>query len=344
MHEKQDPPAGDESEPPESTGENIIPAAKKESKGTDDARLPQEKLSHPGRINGITDKEPDTEQQYGLIESGSSALKDKASSTERTENLEASPAADVSVRDSKDSKNGEASTNERPNNESPETAAHRRTSSSRTGNRPPFENWDKVAPPKRISEWSHQQLAPQPVGSNEKEEDSQWQNMPAFAAYDLYDDDGKLIAREAQDSDGEEDAYQGLGGAGKGYTRVQLDDDARSGTSMDENTSYLFKETGTNVVDEDEEHRDPLAQMQATKDLLTEGQRIAYVGVTRLAMVGMVKELEDIEGTKGTKKDLRVAVEAMKMWSQKMMLRLYTHMEIDTAGKRTLTYPFDGWY
>lgn len=337
MQEKQDPPAGDESEPPESTGNYIKPAAKKESKGTDDARLPQEQLSRPDRINGITDKEPDTEQQYGLIEIGAGALKDKISSTERVENLEASPAADVSVADSKNSKNGGASTNERPNNESAETAAHRRTSPSRTGNLPPLDNRDNIAPPKGISEWSHQQLAPHPVGLREREEDSKWQNMPAFAAYDLYDDDGKLIAREAQDSDGEEDAYQGLGGAGKGYTRVQMDDDARSGTSMDENTSYLFKETGTNVVDEDEEHRDPLAQMQATKDLLTEGQRIAYVGVMRLAMVGMVKELEDIEGTKGTKKELRVAVEAMKMWSQKMMVRLYTHMEIDTAGKRTFT-------
>jgi hypothetical protein len=49
-------------------------------------------------------------------------------------------------------------------------------------------------------------------------------------------------------------------------------------------------------------------------------------------MVQMVKELEDIEGTKSTKKDLLVAVEAMKMWSQKMMVRLYAHMEIDPAG------------
>lgn len=183
-----------------------------------------------------------------------------------------------------------------------------------------------------VSEWSHQALAPHKVEVEEKAEED-WQDMPAFAPYDMYDDDNKLIAREAQDSDDEANAYAGLGGAGKGYTRVQIDDDAKSATSMDENTSYLFKETGTNVVDDDEEHRDPLAQMQATKDLLTEGQRIAYVGVTRLAMVQMVKELEDVSGTKGTKKELRVAVEAMKMWSQKMMVRLYAHMDINSSGK-----------
>ncbi|KAI9812457.1 MAG: hypothetical protein M1827_004688 [Pycnora praestabilis] len=180
-----------------------------------------------------------------------------------------------------------------------------------------------------ISEWSHQQIVPQRVTNEIIKEHEDWQDMPAFAPYDLYDDDGKLVAREAVESDDEAAAYGGLGGAGKGYTRVQVDEDAQSATSMDENTKYLFKETGTNVVDEHEEQRDPLAQLQATKDLLTEGQRIAYVGVARLAMVAMVDDL-DIEGTRGTKKELRVAQEAMKMWSQKMMVRLYAHMEINS--------------
>ena len=196
------------------------------------------------------------------------------------------------------------------------------------------ENASQVAPviaAGGISEWSHQALAPRQVEA-EHEKEEEWQDMPALAPYDLYDDEGKLIAREARDSDDEANAYSGLGGAGKGYTRVQIDEDAQSATSMDDNTEYLFKKKGTDVIDEDEDQRDPLAQMQATKDLLTEGQRIAYVGVTRLAMAEMVKTLEDIEGTKGTKKELRIAVEAMKMWSQKMMVRLYAHMEIDSSG------------
>lgn len=183
-----------------------------------------------------------------------------------------------------------------------------------------------------VSDWSHQALAPHKAVSDDDEEEEKWQDMPAFAPYDLYDDDGKLIAREERESDGEGNAYAGLGGAGKGYTRVQVDEDARSATSMDDNTSYLFKANGTHIADEDDEQRDPLAQMQATKDLLTEGQRIAYVGVVRLAMVQMVKELDRVEGTKGTKKEFKLAVEAMKMWSQKMMLRLYAHMEINSSG------------
>ena len=183
-----------------------------------------------------------------------------------------------------------------------------------------------------VSEWSHQALAPQRIEPEHRKEE-EWQDMPAIAPYDLYNDDGKLVAREARDSDDETNAYSGLGGAGRGYTRVQNDEDAQSATSMDDNTEYLFKKKGTDIIDEDDDdQRDPLAQMQATKDMLTEGQRIAYVGVTRLAMAEMVKELEDMQSTKATKKELLIAVEAMKMWSQKMMVRLYAHMEINSSG------------
>ncbi|KAL8937900.1 MAG: hypothetical protein Q9216_004186 [Gyalolechia sp. 2 TL-2023] len=183
-----------------------------------------------------------------------------------------------------------------------------------------------------VSGWSHQTLAPRKEAKDNHHEEETWQDMPALAQYDLYDDDGRLIAREAHDSDEEANAYTGLGGAGKGYTRIQVDEDAQSATSMDENTDYLFKQKRAEQDnDDDDVQRDPLAQMQATKDLLTEGQRIAYVGVTRLGMATMVKELEDIEGTKGTKKELRLSVESMKMWSQQMMVRLYSHMEIDSS-------------
>lgn len=183
-----------------------------------------------------------------------------------------------------------------------------------------------------VSGWSHQALAPHKVEVENQSQEDEWQDMPSYAPYDLYDDDGKLIAREEHESDDEGNAYAGLGGAGKGYTRVQVDEDARSATSLDDNTSYLFKHKGTDVAEEDEEQRDPLAQMQATKNLLTEGQRIAYVGVTRLAMIQMVQDLDNMEKTKNTKKEYKVAMESMKMWSQQMMLRLYAHMEINPSG------------
>lgn len=188
----------------------------------------------------------------------------------------------------------------------------------------------------KVSEWSHQQSAPKPEEDDKKEDsEDEWQTMPAYAPFDMYDDDNKLVAKEAQDSDVEDASYAGLGGAGKGYTRVQLEEDAQSATSMDEHTSYLFKEAngGTTAAGfEDEEQRDAVSQMETTKDLLTEGQRIAYVGMTRLVLSSMVKAHEVIEGTsKGARKETSVGTSAMRMFSQKMMIRLYAHMEISTA-------------
>ncbi|TAQ90519.1 hypothetical protein B7494_g1165 [Chlorociboria aeruginascens] len=185
-----------------------------------------------------------------------------------------------------------------------------------------------------ISEWSHQQLASKQEEEEVAGEEDEWQTMPAYAPYDIYDDENKLVAREAKESDDEEDAYAGLGGAGKGYTRVQLDEDAQSATSLDENTQYLFKDVnggGTGAGEmEDEEQRDAVSQMQATKDLLTEGQRIAYVGMTRLILSNMLDHADSLEATKGSRKETRIAAESMKMWSQKMMVRLYAHMDIST--------------
>jgi len=179
-----------------------------------------------------------------------------------------------------------------------------------------------------VSEWSHQHIdVPEPEAP-----DSEWQAMPAYAPFDMFDDDNRLIAKEHHESDEESDAYAGLGGAGRGYTRVQLEEDAQSATSLEENTQYLFKDVnGTGAGEmEDEEQRDALSQMQATKDLLTEGQRIAYVGMTRIILSKMVSQAEAIVGGKGSKKEVQMSAEAMRMWSQKMMVRLYAHMEIST--------------
>ncbi|KJZ72595.1 hypothetical protein HIM_07954 [Hirsutella minnesotensis 3608] len=180
-----------------------------------------------------------------------------------------------------------------------------------------------------VSEFSHQQVSMQP--EKKDDDDGGWQTMPAFARYDMYDDDDRLVAREHDEAEDESYGYNGLGGAGKGYTRVIMDEDAESATSMDENTQYLFKEANGTSIMGDDEARDAVAQMQATKDLLTEGQRIAYVGVVRLEIAKLLKEAEDVEVTRKTKKEVQTAAEAVKMWGQKMMIRLYSHMDISAA-------------
>ncbi|KAL2126578.1 hypothetical protein VTI74DRAFT_655 [Chaetomium olivicolor] len=199
---------------------------------------------------------------------------------------------------------------------------------------PADEKHDKRISGVGISEFSHQQLTSQQTEKRE-DDDAEWQVMPAYAPYDVYDDNNKLVAKEYnEEADDETYGYSGLGGAGKGYTKVLLDDDAESATSMDENTQYLFKDAGggTSMMDDDDTQRDAVSQLQATKELLTEGQRIAYVGLTRLELSAMLKEAESIEPSSSkTKKQLNLAAENIKMWSQKMMIRLYSHMDISPA-------------
>ena len=185
-----------------------------------------------------------------------------------------------------------------------------------------------------LSEYSHQQLVHETHKDNDiKEEDEgEWQDMPSYAHYDMYDDDNKLIAKENAEELEDMSGYGNVGGAAKGYSRVIMDDDVESQTSMDENTAYLFNNSGSNALYEDDEAaRDPLSQMQTTKNLLTETQRIAYVGLVRLALAAMVNKASELERTKGAKKVVDILEETTRMWSQKMMVRLYTHMEVDTS-------------
>ncbi|RAK99086.1 TMCO4 family protein [Aspergillus ibericus CBS 121593] len=209
---------------------------------------------------------------------------------------------------------------ENPAQEQPETGAERPSMQKKRASVKP-------------SEWSHQQLygAGHPEDESEEEEDDGgWKDMPAVDEFDVYDDYGRLVARGAKPEDSEA-VYSGLGGAGKGYTRVQLDEDAQSATSLDEDTSYLFKESAANAAGMEEELRDPVSQLQATKDLLTESQRIAYVGVTRLTIHQMTLDIEKIPPIKGTRKARQAGVDSMRKWGQAMMARLYSHMDIDTA-------------
>lgn len=187
----------------------------------------------------------------------------------------------------------------------------------------------------QVSEWSHQRLA-QPDAHHPESEESdaepdEWQSMPALGEFDYYDDNGRLVARGAKE-EGDEAVYQGLGGAGRGYTRVQLDEDAQSATSLDDDTSYLFREAGDNSAGlVGEEMRDSISQLQATKDLLNETQKIAYVGVVRLAIHNMNHDLASIATTKSTRKTMQKASDASRKWGQAIMGRIYAHMDINSA-------------
>jgi hypothetical protein len=112
------------------------------------------------------------------------------------------------------------------------------------------------------------------------------------------------------------------------YTRLRLDEDNES-EEVHMRTKYLFNE---------DKAMTPLSQMQASKELLTEGQRIAYVGLCQLIARRMMKDAgRGWEGTKikgkGKGKAEVPVVENAHIWMLKIMARLYQHMELERDGK-----------
>ena len=102
------------------------------------------------------------------------------------------------------------------------------------------------------------------------------------------------------------------------YTRLRLNEEDES-DEVHMRTRYLFDE---------DKAMTPLSQMQATKDLLTEAQRVAYVGLCALAAREMVDRLKAVNH-----KELAPAIKNMELWSLKIMGRLYYHMELATEGE-----------
>ncbi|KAK9447228.1 uncharacterized protein V1518DRAFT_421685 [Limtongia smithiae] len=208
------------------------------------------------------------------------------------------------------------------------------------------------SPPAQPSEWSHQQMVAPTIKQRQQSEDAaaastsltltmpvatadavttdddDWDDMPVFASHDIYDDDGNIVAHElpaAEDEDEEEDRR---GGAGKGYTRVTDDEEeAANADAIESETKYLFNDDDPTDTDA----RNPLNQLRNTKDLLTDSQRIAYVGLCKLCMVDMATDLARKKGSPKIARGLSNAFGAMAMWAQKMSMRLYAHMELSQA-------------
>jgi len=102
------------------------------------------------------------------------------------------------------------------------------------------------------------------------------------------------------------------------YTRLRMREEEEA-DEVHLRTKYLFDE---------DQAMTPLSQMQQTKNMLTEAQRIAYVGLCALVSTEMRKKLIG--------KESKAAAQDMGLWRMKILGRLYYHMELATAGESGL--------
>jgi hypothetical protein len=178
------------------------------------------------------------------------------------------------------------------------------------------------------------------------DDDDGWQDMPViredYLATDLDEEDRKKYHYKAPSGDTKATATSNATGNlidfdDRGYewrskaemnemeyTRLRMKEDEES-DEVALRTKYLFDEDAAMT---------PLNQMQATKKLLTESQRIAYVGLCALTAREMAQALKLYK-----RKELKGAVGNMELWVLKIMGRLYYHMELETPGMCTFLLP-----
>lgn len=136
-----------------------------------------------------------------------------------------------------------------------------------------------------------------------------------------------VSSSSSSDSENAEDE-----GGARGYTQLRLEDDVEA-EDLNSATEYLFTgASGSNPMDEiDGKGATPHSQLNTTKNLLTEGQKIAYVGLVSLAAKQIVRQLERVPG-----KELKNAISSADEWRLRVMARIYQHMDIEIGEQRMI--------
>lgn len=172
--------------------------------------------------------------------------------------------------------------------------------------------------------------------TNDSDDDLDWQDMPTVASYDVYNDKNEKIVIRKEDFNEEynkrttyhKEEEENKAESKYGYTRVTAAEDDDLKDEIDESTDFLF--------DEDEFRRNPLSQLETTKKMLNDSQRIAYVGLCKLAMIEMATDLAQLHGSFKIARKLSDAQGSMARWAQLMIMRLYTHMDISPEEQKMI--------
>jgi hypothetical protein len=290
-----------------STSDTKVEESKDATEELDDFGLPLRPRSRPDR--STTDL-PETDEAEDKATSPTETQDVKDKEVEMNEEAPKSKSEQETETVEKEVDKQSAQDDKKAESKEHDAASHEEPHDETFAPPPPYRKSISKSKDTQPSEWSHQRMTqPQNDVEESEEEEDEWKAMPALGEMDYYDDYGRLIARGDKEED-DEAVYNGLG----------------------EDTSYLFREAAGNSAGfVGEELRDTVSQLQATKDLLNETQKIAYVGVVRLTIHEMNLELGKLPTTKASRKVILNAQDAQRKWGQTMMGRLYMHMDISPA-------------
>ncbi|KAJ7157310.1 hypothetical protein C8R46DRAFT_1114091 [Mycena filopes] len=180
-----------------------------------------------------------------------------------------------------------------------------------------------------------------PIGAFDMEDDDEgWEEMPVVRE----DKDASGLDEEDQKKYHYTPSAKGASAVNATGNLIDFDDGGYEWRSkIDQNESDYTRLRGNEEDETDEVHMrtkylfdedkamTPLSQMQATKNLLTEAQRIAYVGLCALITQEMAQSLK-----RPNRKEFKAAVQNMDLWALKIMGRLYYHMELETQEQKMI--------
>ncbi|KAK6465226.1 hypothetical protein DFJ63DRAFT_332658 [Scheffersomyces coipomensis] len=180
---------------------------------------------------------------------------------------------------------------------------------------------------------------------------SDWKAMKTIADLDYYNDKGELeYSNHVNDSNPNKQTYA--------YTKIDTEEQVNKYSEMDQKTDFLFRSRKDNAnkpqaayqkedleydseeddqfVDED--NVDSEEALQGTKNMLTESQKFAYLGITKLLTVEMATELAKLQiGTSDRiAKQMSLGQRNFSNWTMYVMTELYSHLDANNDEKKMI--------
>lgn len=176
---------------------------------------------------------------------------------------------------------------------------------------------------------------------------SDWKSMKTITEQDYYNDKGELEYEHANEFDPSKIKFDA-----HGYTKIDTEEQVAKYAELDKKTDFLFqnrreinKKTEAaayrkedldyasdedNSEYEDDDNLDSNETLQTMRNMLTDGQKFAYVGTTKLIAVDMATELAKIKQSTSNKvaKELSLGQRNFANWTMYITSKLYEHMNL----------------
>ena len=182
---------------------------------------------------------------------------------------------------------------------------------------------------------------------------SNWKSMKTITDLDYYNEKGEL-----EFAAGTFDSLDNRAGS-RGYTKINTEEQVNKYGALDRKTDFLFRErknprqkqeksaeyekadldyNSDDLDYEAEDNIDSNEALQSTKSMLTDSQKFAYVGITKLIMVDMATELAKVQINSSGKvaKQLSSGQRHFANWTLYIMSKLYEHMDVSEDEKKMI--------